>query len=90
MKNTNYAINLTKLENLANALAECGIESSIILDEENQTMAVTADIWNCCDGSNVEFCVYSAEFEDGFEELHAYCDPKSQSDALFASLFEEN
>ena len=90
MKITKREVNLFKLMNLSSALNECGIDNELCFDEENNIISLSAEIWNCVDGSEVEFCVYCAEFEDDFEELHSYCDPHSQSAALFADFVAEN
>ena len=75
---------MTKMWNLAKALAECGIESEVSVDHDNNIVALNATLWNCVDGSDVEFCVYSAEFGDW--GISSYAEPENDRKAICEEL----
>lgn len=92
-KNIKMAHAFAKLTNLADALAEFGIDSEVSewTNEGNGACAVSlrANLWNCVDGSDVLFEVYTDEDSD-FQEWEHYAEPEGQADALFAEIFEES
>ena len=81
-KNVKANENLSKMFNLSKALAECGIESELRVDHDENIIALSTNLWNCCDGKDVTFCVYTAEFEGW--ELSSYAEPEGQMQAMFA------
>ena len=91
-KNIKMAHAFAKLTALQDALAEVGVDSEVMewTNEGNGARAVSlrADLWNCVDGSNVLFEVYTDEDSD-FQEWEHYAEPERQADALFAKVFEE-
>jgi hypothetical protein len=91
-KNIKMANAFAKLTVLQDALAQFGIDSDVFewTNEGNGARAVSlrADLWNCVDGSDVLFEVYTDEDSD-FQEWEHYAEPESQRDALFAKAFEE-
>ena len=90
-KNIKMAHAFTKLTNLQDALAEFGIDSDVFewTNEGNGASAVSlrANLWNCVDGSDVLFEVYTDE-DSNFEEWESYVEPEDQADELFAQIFE--
>lgn len=83
-------IGIAKLMNLQNALAECGIKSEICAwEHEDGTEAISllADLWNCCDGSDVLFEVYADETSD-FEDFDSYAEPESDRNRVIAEIDE--
>ena len=91
-KNIKMANAFAKLTALQDALAQFGIDSDVFewTNEGNGARAVSlrADLWNCVDGSDVLFEVYTDEDSD-FQEWEHYAEPEGQADALFAKAFEE-
>lgn len=92
-KNIKMAHAFAKLTNLADTLAEFGIDSEVSewTNEGNGALAVSlrANLWNCVDGSDVLFEVYTDE-DSNFEEWESYAEPAGQADALFEEIFEES
>ena len=89
--NTNQIIVIHRLLNLQNALADCGIESDLSRTEDGSLM-LTSQLWNCFDGSDVEFTVYADAAED-FEEISHYADTHEHDADILAELeaaIEEN
>lgn len=61
---TNYRNEaLTKLENLAVALADCGIAAEVSIEDDNG-IYLRANLWNCYDGSTELFEVWAEEDTD--------------------------
>jgi hypothetical protein len=91
-KNIKMANAFAKLTALQDALAQFGIDSDVMewTNEGNGARAVSlrADLWNCVDGSDVLFEIYTDEDSD-FQEWEHYAEPEGQADALFAKAFEE-
>ena len=83
-KNPNAKKAMSALMNLHNALKNCGIDSELIVDNDNNIISVRSDVWNCIDGSDVLVEVYSAEFEDW--EISAYAEPENEKQAFLAEL----
>jgi hypothetical protein len=92
-KNIKMAHAFAKLINLADALAEFGIDSEVSewTNEGNGAHAVglRADLWNCVDGSDVLFEVYTDEDSD-FQEWEHYAEPAGQAETLFEEIFGES
>ena len=60
---TNYRNEaLTKLENLAVALADCGITAEVSIEDDGVYLG--ANLWNCNDGSTESFEVWATEDTD--------------------------
>lgn len=76
-----------KLKNLESALNEVGIETSLWFDEESGYAGISANLWNCYDGSNVEFTVAANE-STGFEEIEHYADPDTDRERFQAKIEE--
>lgn len=91
-KNIKMAHAFAKLTALQDALAEFGIDSDVFewTNEGNGARAVSlrADLWNCVDGSDVLFEVYTDEDSD-FQEWEHYAQPEGQAEALLAEAFGE-
>ena len=91
-KNIKMANAFAKLTALQDALAQFGIDSDVFewTNEGNGARAVSlrADLWNCVDGSDVLFEIYTDEDSD-FQEWEHYAEPEGQADALFAEAFAE-
>ena len=89
-KNIKMARAFAKLTALQDALAEVGIDSEVMewTNEGNGARAVSlrADLWNCVDGSDVLFEVYTDEDSD-FQEWEHYAQPEGQAEALLAEAF---
>lgn len=92
-KNIKMAKAFAKLTALQDALAQFGIDSDVMewTNEGNGAQAVSlrADLWNCVDGSDVLFEVYTDEDSD-FQEWEHYAEPEGQADALFAKISGES
>lgn len=73
-----------KLVDLSHALEACGIDSAVVADHETDAIILTASLWNCVDGSEVEFSVISAEVDDW--ELFSYAEPRTQSEELMKRM----
>ena len=91
-KNIKMAHAFAKLVALQDALAEVGVDSEVAewTNEGNgaKSVSLRADLWNCVDGSNVLFEVYTDEDSD-FQEWEHYAEPEGQADALFTEAFAE-
>lgn len=91
-KNIKMAHAFAKLTALQDALAEVGVDSEVMewTNEGNGARAVSlrADLWNCIDGKDVLFEVYTDEDSD-FEEWESYAEPESQRMDLFAEIESE-
>ena len=92
MTNIKMAHAFAKLTALQDALAEFGIDSEVAewTNEGNgaKSVSLTANLWNCVDGSDVLFEVYTDEDSD-FSEWESYAEPYTQVDELFADAFIE-
>lgn len=91
-KNIKMAHAFAKLTALQDALAEVGVDSEV-MEWTNEvsgakSVSLRADLWNCVDGSNVLFEVYTDEDSD-FEEWESYAEPDSQRMDLFAEIESE-
>ena len=82
--NTNKMVAIHKMLNLQDALANCGIESELSCTEDGSVM-LTSQLWNCFDGSDVEFTVYADANED-FEEVDHYVDTHEHDAEILAEL----
>ena len=71
---------VAKMWNLAKALAECGIEAEVSVDHDENIISLNTTLWNCIDGTDVEFCVYCAEFEDW--EINHYAEPEKDRECI--------
>lgn len=75
---------MTKLLALQNALADCGVPSTIMDIDENGSVGLTAPLWDCEDGSGKILEVYALDVED-FEIGSAV----STSDLEYDELLED-
>ena len=91
-KNIKMAHAFAKLTALQDALAEVGVDSEVMewTNEGNGARAVSllANLWNCVDGSDVLFEVYTDEDSD-FQEWEHYAEPENQRMDLFAEIESE-
>lgn len=89
-KNIKMAHAFAKLTALQDALAEVGIDSDVMewTNEGNgaKSVSLRANLWNCVDGSDVLFEVYTDEDSD-FEEWEHCAQPEGQADELFEEVF---
>lgn len=83
-KNPNATKAMSALMNLHNALKGCGVNSELIVDEDNNIISVRSNMWNCVDGSEVLVEVYSAEFEGW--KINSYAEPENDRRAFVARL----
>jgi hypothetical protein len=83
-KNPNAKKAMSALMNLHNALKNCGVNSELVVDNDNNIISVRSDVWNCVDGSDVLVEVYSAEFEGW--EINSYAEPENDRKAFEAEL----
>lgn len=74
---TNTTTTLEKIINLHTALNDCGIDAK--LSVENGEVILTSNLWNCVDGSDVEFTVVA-----NAEGIEHYADPSSMDDKTFS------
>ena len=83
---TNYREEaLTKLENLAVALADCGITAEISVDDS--MVSLYAHFWNCKDGSTDRIEIYAEEDTDyAFE---SYSTPVEAVEKMFKEFCEK-
>ena len=86
--NANKMMAIHKMLNLQHALAECDIESTLSKMEDG-TLTLTSTLWNCFDGSDVEFTVY-AEANDNYENIAHYADTHDHDEEILALLDEIN
>jgi len=73
-KNEKAAKAKVKMMNLAAALSECGIQADLVEDHDNNIISLSATMWNCIDGTNVEVCVYAMKDED--YKISSYAEPE--------------
>lgn len=85
---TNKEVAIAKLLNLSSALAGCGITTVIEYDDEHGIVGLSADLWNCIDGSTVNFSVW-AEDTDDFAELEHCVEPEGAAEKLFEDFSKE-
>ena len=86
MTNINKTIAIHKMMNLKSALEECGIEADFAKMEDGSIL-LTAMLWNCYDGSEVEFTVYADAAAD-FENIEHYADTHEHDADILAMLDE--
>lgn len=72
--NTNREIAQENIIALSTALADCGIKSTITIEAE--TISLSATLWNCIDGEDVDFGVWADESTD--YEIEHYAEPLTQ------------
>ena len=77
-----------KLMNLQSALAACGIETELFVDNVGgeRILRLTGSLWNCADGSDVPFEVY-AEESDSFESISHYVQPEDSVKKVFDNAY---
>lgn len=73
-----------KMRNLSVALAECGIESELNIDENENIISLEFGLWNCVNGNIEPCCVYCAEFEGW--ELNSYTEPSNDREQIIAKI----
>lgn len=75
---------MEKMKNLSIALGECGIESNLIVDNDENIISLEFGLWNCTNGATELCCVYSAEFEGW--EVNSYTDPATDRKAWLEEI----
>ena len=75
-----------KIKKMCKMLRSCGIPASVYDDKENEIVGLQAELWNCVDGSAVEFGVY-ATAEEGYA-LDSYAEPEGDRDKFLAEISE--
>lgn len=75
-----------KIKKMCKMLVSCGVPAFVYDDKENEIVGLRAKLWNCVDGSSVEFGVFAMP-EDNYT-LDSYAEPEGDREAAFAKISE--
>lgn len=73
---------MMKLNALRNALELCGVEAEIV--EEKDIIVLTADLWNCIDGSTIG--LEAGAIENNNWEVEVVAHPNEELEDIFKNF----